>query len=145
MGSRIRWLADFRPDDLGTQHGLVESQLTVQLGNGIRRGLEVDDGVDALGLLGDLVREAPAAPHVELLYRATRGPDHVEIRVERRADGALLETWVEDHHDFVMTQDLLTSCGLCGHGLSVAGGLASSSADRKSTRLNSSHGYISYA
>ena len=30
--------------------------------------LQVDDGVDALGLLGNLVREAPSAPHVELLY-----------------------------------------------------------------------------
>src|SRR3954467_5025407 len=109
--ARIR-LADLGPDDLGAQHGLVESQLTVQLGHGLRRSLEVDDGVDTLGLLVDLVREAPAAPHVELLHRATRRPNHVEIRLERGGYGAFLETAVEDHHDFVMTQDFLTSYGL---------------------------------
>src|SRR5262249_49980119 len=110
--------------------GLVESQLTVQLGHGLRRGLEVDDGVDTLGLLVDLVREAPAAPHVELLHRATRRPNHIQILIERRGDGALLETSVEDHHDLVMTQDVLTSYGLSGRGPSAAGGRASSSSSR---------------
>src|SRR5262245_4754428 len=104
--------ANVRPDDLGTQHGLVESQLAVQLGHRRRLGLQVDDGVDALGLLIDLERQAPAAPDVELLHRTTRRPDHVEVRVERRGDGALLERRIEDHHDLVMTQDVLTSSGL---------------------------------
>src|SRR3954467_3777877 len=123
--ARIR-LADLGPDDLGAQHGLVESQLPVQLGHGLRLCLQVDDGADTLGLLVDLVRQAPAAPDVELLYRATGRSDHVEIRVERRCDGALLETSIEDHHDLVMTQDVLTSSGLSGHGPSAAGGHASS-------------------
>src|SRR5262249_9144398 len=118
--------ADVRANDLGTQYRLVESQLTIQLGHGRGRRLQVDDSVDALGLLIDLVRQAPAAPDVELLHRATRGPDHVQVRVERRGDGALLEIRIEDHHDLVMTQDVLTSYGLSGHGPSVAGGLASS-------------------
>src|SRR5439155_18766315 len=100
------------PDHLGTQHRLVESKLPVQLGHRLWRRLEVDDGVNTFGLLVDLVREAPAAPHVELLHRATRGPDHVQVRVEGRSDGTLLQAGVEDHHDLVMTQDLLTSSGL---------------------------------
>src|SRR5690242_17463553 len=117
--------AGLGPDDLGTQDGLVEPQLTVQLGDGLGGRLKVDDGVDALGLLVDLEREPATAPDVELLHRATRGPDHVQVLVERRGDGALLERGIEDHHEFVMTQDSLTSCGLDGHGLSVAGGLVS--------------------
>src|SRR5690606_18828879 len=58
-------------------------------------------------------------------HRATRVADDVEVRVERRGDGALLEAGVEDHHDFVVTHDVLTSSGLGGHGPSVAGGHAS--------------------
>src|ERR1043166_7960756 len=110
----LSWsLARFRPDDLRTQDGLVESQLAIQLRHGLRRRLEVDDGVDALGPLVDLVREAPAPPDVELLDRTPGRPAHIaEIRVERRGEGAFLETAVEDHHDLVMTQDVLTSYGL---------------------------------
>src|SRR4051812_39149990 len=117
-----RGLADLGPDDLGTQYRLVESQLTVQLGDRGRLGLQIDHRVDTFGLLVDLVREAPAAPHVKLLHRATRGPDHVQVLVERWRYGALLETAIEDHHDFVMTQDVLTSSGLGGRGPSTAGG-----------------------
>src|SRR3954452_25580170 len=72
--------AGLRPDDFGPQDGLVEAQLTVQLGDGLRRGLQVDDGVDAFGLLVDLEREPSPAPHVELLDRAARGADDIQVR-----------------------------------------------------------------
>src|SRR4051794_37601226 len=75
-------LADFRTDDLGTQHRLVESQLTVQLGDGFWCRLKIDDGVDALGLLVDLIRKASTSPDVELLHGSTRRPDHIQVRVE---------------------------------------------------------------
>src|SRR5689334_2603575 len=39
-------LADFRTDDLGAQHRLVESELPVQLGYRLRVRLQVDDSVD---------------------------------------------------------------------------------------------------
>src|SRR5262249_26709253 len=87
------------------------------------RRLQIDDRVNALGLLVDLEREPATAPDVELLHRATRGPDHIQVLIERRGHGALLERRIEDHHEFVMTQDVLTSCGLNVHGLSVEGGL----------------------
>src|SRR5216684_7520522 len=38
----------------------------------------------------------------------------------------------------------VVAAGLAGAGM-AAGGLAAAGGDRKSTRLNSSHGYISYA
>src|SRR4051812_30901535 len=41
-------------DDLGAQDRLVESELPVEFGHGLRRRLQVDDRVDSLGLLVDL-------------------------------------------------------------------------------------------
>src|SRR6188472_3085285 len=43
------------PKHLGPQHGLVQAELTVQLGHRGRVGLHVDHRVNALGMLGDLV------------------------------------------------------------------------------------------
>src|SRR5690606_22448504 len=85
----------------------------------------VDDDVDALRPLLDLVREAPPSPDVDLLHRATGVADHLEIRLQGRRHGPLLEARVENGHELVVTQDWSTSCGLGGHGPSVAGGLAS--------------------
>ena len=65
--------------------------------------VEVDDRVDALGLLVDLVGEPATAPDVDLLDGATALADDVEELVEGRGDGALLELGVEDDHQFVMT------------------------------------------
>jgi hypothetical protein len=50
-------LVQFRTEDLGPQHRLVQVELAVQLLDDLRRGLEVDDRVDALGLLADLIGE----------------------------------------------------------------------------------------
>src|SRR5690606_4905646 len=46
-----------RPHDLGPQDGLVQVELAIQLGHGRGLSLHVDDGIDAFGVLGDLVRE----------------------------------------------------------------------------------------
>src|SRR5258706_12527211 len=83
-------------DPLGPQPRLVEPQLPVQLRDGLRCRLQVDDGVDPLGLLVDLVREAAPPPDVDLLHRAARRTDHVfQARVNGRGDVAFVETSVE--------------------------------------------------
>src|SRR5688500_12595191 len=89
--------------DLRAQDRLVQRELAVELLD--RRGLgrQLDDGVDALGVLLDLVRHPAPTPHVERLDRATVLADHVEVLVERRLDGALVETRVEDDHHFIGT------------------------------------------
>src|SRR5690349_12230615 len=55
------------PHHLGPQHGLVQVELTVQLGHRGGLGLDIDDGIDALGVLGDLVRQPATAPDVDLV------------------------------------------------------------------------------
>src|SRR5579859_4862016 len=91
------------PRDLGPQDGLVEVELTVQLLHGGGLGGQVDDRVDALGLLLDLVGETALAPDVDLLDLAAVAGHDLQELVERRLDGALLEVGVEDDHDLVMT------------------------------------------
>src|SRR5690242_8868458 len=91
---------------LGPQHRLVEAELTVELLG--RRGLRghVDDGVDALGLLLDLVGQPTAAPDVDVVHGAAVLGDDGEELVERRSDGPLVELGVEDDHEFVLTHAL---------------------------------------
>ena len=84
--------------------GLVERELAVELLDRGRLGGQVDDGVDALGVLLDLVGEPATAPDVDVLDGAAVLADDVEVLVERRLDGALFETRVEDDHDFIGTQ-----------------------------------------
>src|SRR5215212_9491089 len=59
------------PHNLGPQHGLVQVELAIQLGHRGGLGLHIDDGVDALGVLGDLVCQPATAPDVDLVDRAT--------------------------------------------------------------------------
>src|SRR5579871_5088621 len=93
------------PRDLGPQDGLVEVELTVQLLHGGGLGGQVDDGVDALGLLLDLVGETALAPDVDLLDLAAATGHDLQKLVERRLYGALLEVGVEDDHYFVMAHE----------------------------------------
>src|SRR5690349_16120968 len=96
-------LASVGTDHLGTQHGLVEVELPVEfLDHGRIRG-QVDDGVEAVGLLLDLVLQAPLAPQVDLVDGAAPAAHDREELVEGRGDGALVEIRVEDHHQFVLT------------------------------------------
>src|SRR5579859_6192292 len=91
------------PRDLGPQDGLVEVELAVQLLHGGGLGGQVDDRIDALGLLLDLVGETALAPDVDLLDLAAVAGHDLQELVERRLNGALLEVGVEDDHDLVMT------------------------------------------
>ena len=68
--STRRSLSNVGARDLGTDHGLVERELTIQLLDRGGLGLELDDGVDALVLLVDLVGETALAPDVDLVDRA---------------------------------------------------------------------------
>ena len=68
--------------------------------------LQVDDGVDALGLLVDLEGEPATAPDVDLLHGPAAVADDVEERVEAGSDGPLLEVGVEDDHELVVTQEV---------------------------------------
>src|SRR5215472_6571042 len=91
------WSHDLRP-----QYGLVEVHLTVELVHrGWLRG-QIDDRVDALGLLLYLIGKAAPSPDVHLVNLAATAGHDLEKLVERRLDGALLETGVEDDHDLVM-------------------------------------------
>src|SRR5699024_6216469 len=85
---------------------------------------KVDHRVDAFGLLLDLVRQALAAPDVDVLDAAAAVPDDLQERLERRVRGALVDGGVEDGHEFVTTHAVsLPPLVWCGHGLSVTGGL----------------------
>src|SRR5215207_6546584 len=90
-------------DDLGAQHGLVEVQLPVELLDGRGLGLQVDDRVDALALLGDLEGHPTTSPDVDLLDLAAVLLHDGQELVESGSDGALLDVGVEDHHQFVVT------------------------------------------
>src|SRR4051794_23920515 len=81
-GARELGLALVGAQDLGPQHRLVEVHLTVEFLDG--RGLrgQVHDGVDAFGLLLDLVREPTTAPRVDLLDLATVVADDGEELLE---------------------------------------------------------------
>jgi hypothetical protein len=111
------------PHHLGPQHGLVQVELTIQLGHHGRFGLHIDDGIDALGVLGDLVSQPALAPDVDLLDGAAALADDIEERLQRRCNSALVKSGVEDDHEFVWNhKEPITSYGLVGHGRSVAGG-----------------------
>src|SRR5206468_6265785 len=56
---------------LRAQHRLGQAQLPVQLLRGLARRGQADDGVDALGVLVDLVRQPATAPDVDVVDRAT--------------------------------------------------------------------------
>src|ERR1700742_1927557 len=108
---------------LGAQHRLVEAQLTVELGHRGRFRLEVDDYVDAFGVLGDLVGQPALTPDVHLVDASAVFPDNVEERLQGWSNGAFVKCGVKNDHDFVWTHgNLTTSSGLYGHGRSVAGG-----------------------
>src|SRR4051812_35287925 len=96
-------LVQFRTEDLGPQHRLVQVELTVELLDDLRRGLEVDDRVDTLGLLVDLVGETTAAPGVDLLHAAAAVADDGQEGLDQRGDSALLEIGVENEHELVVT------------------------------------------
>ena len=110
-------------EDLGPEDRLVQVHLAVELLDDRRLGLQVDDRVDALGLLLDLVRETTTAPGVDLLDLAVALTDDGEEVLDQGGDTALLQIGVEDDHQLVVTHVEPTSFGLSGHGRSVAGGL----------------------
>src|SRR3954453_4518565 len=91
--------------DLGAQHGLVEPQLAVELGDGGRLAGGLEEGVDALDVLLDLVGEAALAPHLDLLDRTAVRTDNVQEGLQRRLHGALVETRVEDDQQLVVTHE----------------------------------------
>src|SRR5258708_4600891 len=73
------------PQDLGPQHGLVQVELTVELGHGRWLSLHIDDGVDALAVLGDLVRQPTLTPDVDLVDAPAVLADEVQECFERRS------------------------------------------------------------
>src|SRR5690348_3518092 len=94
---------------LGAQHRLVEAELAVELGYRRRLGLQVDDDVNALGMLGDLVSQAALAPDVDLVDGPAILADDVEERLQGRGNGAFVERGVKNDHDFVWTHGNLTT------------------------------------
>src|SRR5664280_3222187 len=92
-----------RAGDLGTQHRLVQVQLTVEFGDHRRLAADVDDGVDAFGVLPDLEGQAALAPDVDALDGAAALADDVEERVDRRGDRAFVEVGIEDEQQLIVT------------------------------------------
>src|SRR3954451_17949261 len=90
------------PQDLGPQHRLLEPQLAVELLDRIWLGVHIEHGVDALGVLLDLEREAALAPDLDLLDVPARSADDVEKAVQRGLNRALVESGIEDDHNLVM-------------------------------------------
>src|SRR6202161_4859518 len=100
------------PQNLGPQHALVEVELAVELLDGRRLGVQIDDRVDAFRLLVDRVGEATLPPDVELADLAAVVGHDLKKALERGLVRALLEVRVEDDHDFVVTHARPTSSGL---------------------------------
>src|SRR5207247_11101215 len=71
-----------RAQDLGPQDRLVQAELAVELPDGVRLGQHVDDGIDALGLLVDLVGQPPPAPPLDLVHAPAPVLDHREELVQ---------------------------------------------------------------
>src|SRR6478609_8787054 len=92
--------------ELGAHDRLVEAELAVQLLGRGRLGGEVDDGVDALGLLLDLVGQTTAAPDVDVVDGPTIGGHDLEEPLQRRLNRPVVELRVEDDHEFVLTHAL---------------------------------------
>jgi hypothetical protein len=88
---------------LGAQDRLVEPELTIELLDRRRLRGQLHDGVYALGVLADLIGQATPAPDLDRLHGAAVLAHDVEVLVERRFDRALLETRVENDHDFICT------------------------------------------
>src|SRR3990170_1002636 len=82
-------------EDLGPEDRLVQVHLAVELLDDRRLGLQVDDRVDALGLLLDLVRETTTAPGVDLLDLSVGLTDDGEEVLDQGGDSALLQIGVE--------------------------------------------------
>jgi len=96
----------FGAQDLGPQDRLVQVQLAVQFLDGAGLRGQVDHGVDALGLLVDLVGETAAAPDIDLVHVAAGRGDDLEELLKGRLDGALLKRGIEDDHHLVVAHAL---------------------------------------
>src|SRR6478609_550118 len=86
----------FCAEDLGAHDGLAELQLAVELLGRVSLCGELHDGVDALGLLVDLVSQATTSPDVDVVDRSTVVANDVEELVKARSHGALIDLWIED-------------------------------------------------
>src|SRR5690625_3494839 len=58
-------------DQLGADDGLVQAELTIEFLGQVRRGVHVHHGVDALGVLVDVVGEPAPTPYVRLVHGPT--------------------------------------------------------------------------
>src|SRR6478735_921925 len=94
-----------RAEHLGAHDGLAELQLAVELLGGVTFCGELDDGVDALGLLIDLVSQTTTTPDVDVVDRSTVVTDDVEELVKARSHGALIDLGIEDDHQLVLMHD----------------------------------------
>src|SRR5690348_17169660 len=72
-------------EHLGAHDGLAELQLAVELLRGVTGRGELHDGVDAFGLLVDLVSQATTSPDVDVVDRSTVVPDDIEELVKARS------------------------------------------------------------
>ena len=82
---------------------LGRCRLAYELLGGLRGRGKPDDRVDTLGLLLDLVGEAPTSPDVHLVHSAAAVADDIEELLECLVDGAFLDIGVDDYHQLIST------------------------------------------
>src|SRR5580704_14647706 len=78
-----------RPQDLGPYDRFVQVELAVELLHVIGLGRELDNGVDAFGLVVDLVGQPTPTPDVDLVDGSAGRGDDLEELVEGWLYGAL--------------------------------------------------------
>jgi len=83
-----------------------------------RYRVQLDNGVDALGLLVDLVGEPAPSPDVHLVDSAAGGRDDLQELLKRRLDGPLLKRGIEDDHHLIAAHTL--NCLLWTHAATVS-------------------------
>jgi len=74
------------PDGHEAQHVLGDLHLALHLGDGGRRGVDVEEREMRLAVLLDPVGEGLHAPHLDLLETATVLLDHTLVGVDHRLD-----------------------------------------------------------
>ena len=96
-----------KTDHEGTENGVCDSEVTLELTGKIRGRSDVHQYIITLGLVVDGIRQTALAPLVYAINRAAILGDEVGEAVDELTTRLLLKSGVDDVHDFVLVH-LLT-------------------------------------
>src|SRR5678815_3745419 len=85
------------------QHLLVEVQAAIEFVDGLGIDAHADVDVRTFGLLVDVVRELAPAPVFVLRHFAAMVADDLDVALHALADGGLVERWIADIDELVLT------------------------------------------